>query len=160
MSKMLLAIDDSPGAMKAVGYAARQFSRAKDLEIVLIHVLPNLPAVFWDDGHILSKEEKKERKKIVDKWLADCVTKMEPVFREATALLTAQGIKKKEISRKTISDSIDTANSMLEEAKDSGAQTIVLGRHGNPGGARSLAGSVTNKVVGQGTGITVIIVDS
>ena len=71
MKKMLIAIDESPNALKAVEYAAQQFGVNRDIEIGLVHVLPNLPAIFWDEGHILSDGEKQDRKKVVDKWVAD-----------------------------------------------------------------------------------------
>ncbi len=158
MNRILIAIDESQGAMKAVEYAARYFSRAGDLQILLVHVLPNLPAIFWDDGHILNEEEKKERKKVVDKWLADRIAKLEPVFLQATEALTAQGAPRAAIGRKTISDSLDTAESLLEAAEESAADTIVLGRRGNPEEKRILPGSVAGKVISQGTGLTIIAV--
>jgi hypothetical protein len=83
MKKTLIAIDDSPNAFRAVEYVAQQFAGAADLEIELVHVLPNLPAIFWDEGHILSEEEKRDRKKVVDKWIDDRKAKMEPVFKKA-----------------------------------------------------------------------------
>ncbi len=159
MKRMLIALDESKGAMKAVEYVAERFSRTADLQITLLHVLPNLPAIFWDDGHILSDEEKKERHKVVDKWLANCIANMEPVFEQATALLTAQGLKKQAITRKTVSDSLDTAESLLEAAHDAAARTIVLGRRGKSKEPRGQMGSVAGKVVSQGSGLTVILVD-
>lgn len=59
MKKMLIAIDDSQSAMKAVEYAGQQFSGIGDLQIVLFHVLPNLPAIFWDEG--ISSQNRRRR---------------------------------------------------------------------------------------------------
>ena len=56
---MLIALNDSTAAMRAVEYAARQFSGNGDIEIGLVYVLPNLPAIFWDEGHILSRRREK-----------------------------------------------------------------------------------------------------
>jgi nucleotide-binding universal stress UspA family protein len=159
MGKMLIALDESKSSMKAVEYAAEQFSTTKDLQITLVHVLPNLPAIFWDEGHILSDDEKKDRKKVVDKWLADRLVKMEPLFRKATELLVAKGVGAARIGRKTISDSLDAADSILEAAKDGGFGTIVLGRHSSGNGSRHLIGIVTNKVMSHAAGLTVIVVD-
>ena len=63
MKKMLIAIDDSPNAFKAVEYVAQQFAGTGDLEIELVHVLPNLPAIFWDEGHILSMRRSRTGKR-------------------------------------------------------------------------------------------------
>jgi len=159
MKKMLIAIDDSKSAMKAVEYVARQFGGAQDLTVSLVHVLPNLPSIFWDEGHILSEGEKSERSRVVDKWLADRKTKMEPVFRKAVALLSGQGIPEQQIQMKSISDSTDVAASILEEARDEGYQTIVVGRRGIVEGKHLLLGSVTNKIITQGSGVAITIVE-
>ena len=158
MGRMLIALDESKSSMKAVEYVTEQFSATKDLQLTLVHVLPNLPAIFWDEGHILSDDEKKERKKVVDKWLADRLVKMEPLFRKATELLVARGFSAARISRKTISDSLDAADSILEAAKDGGFGTIVLGRHSSGNGSSHLVGSVTSRVMSHGAGMAVIVV--
>lgn len=158
MGKMLIALDESKSSMKAVEYVAEHFSSIRDLQIMLVHVLPNLPAIFWDEGHILNDEEKKDRKKVVDKWLADRLVAMEPLFRKATDLLVSKGVSAARIGRKTISDSLDAAGSLLEAATDGGFPTIVLGRHSSGNGSSHLIGNVTNKVVNHGGGMTVIVV--
>jgi nucleotide-binding universal stress UspA family protein len=156
MKKMLIAIDDTPVSLKVVEYAG-QFSGAGDLQISLVHVLPNLPAIFWDEGHILSEVEKSERKKVVDKWLADRKAKMEPVFKKAIDVLTRMGVKPQQVQTKSISDSTDIADSILEEARDGGYQTIVVGRCDHR--AKHILGSVSNKIVEQGRGMTVTVVE-
>ena len=153
MTKTLIAIDHSPSAMQAVAYAAAHFAGVKDHQIGIIHVLPNLPAMFWDEGHILSEDEKRERKKVVDKWLADQKASMEPVFRKAVEKLVASGISSGNIRSKSLSDSIDVAASILEEAKDGGYQTLVLGRRGLSPVKRFLLGSVTSKIINHGAGL-------
>jgi nucleotide-binding universal stress UspA family protein len=159
MKKMLLALDDSPCAMKAVEYAGRQFSGAADLQITLVHVLPNLPAIFWDEGHILSGDEKKDRKKVVDTWLSKQKQKIEPVMQSAVKVLARHGIKAESIATKFISDSTDVAESILEEARDGGCQTIVMGRCGIAEGKRLLLGSVTSKVIHLGAKVAICIVE-
>jgi len=159
MKTMLIAIDDSKNAMKAVEYVAAQCKGAQDLQIGLVHVLPNLPAIFWDEGHILSDNEKSERKRVVDKWLEDRRTKMDPVFRKATDILKEAGITADQIRTKSISDSTDVADSLLEEARNEGYQTIVVGRRGLSEGKRLLVGSVTSKIITQGSGLAVTIVE-
>jgi len=159
MKKILIGIDDSISAMKAVEYVANQFSGADDLHIGLVHVLPNLPAIFWDEGHILSEDEKRDRKKVVDKWLADRKAKMEPVFKTAASLLGGKKVQPRQIQTKSISDSTDIAESILEEARDGGYQTIVVGRRGISGGKHLLLGSVTSKIIAQGSGVAITIVE-
>ena len=157
MKKMLIAMDDSTAAMRAVEYAGQQFGGNGDIEVGLVHVLPNLPAIFWDEGHILSEDEKKERKKVVDKWIADRKAKMEPVFRKAAEVLAKSGIKTAQVRTKSISDSTDVALSILEEAKDAGYQTIIVGRCDRS--SKHLLGSVSGKIVNLGAGVAVTVVE-
>lgn len=157
MKKMLIALDDSTAAMRAVEYAGQQFGGNGDIEVGLVHVLPNLPAIFWDEGHILSEDEKKERKKVVDKWIADRKAKMEPVFRKAIEVLAKSGIKTAQVRTKSLSDSTDVALSILEEAKDAGYQTIIVGRCDRS--SKHLLGSVSGKIVNLGAGVAVTVVE-
>lgn len=157
MRKALIALDDSDSAMKAVEYAAAQFGGSGDLQIELVHVLPNLPAIFWDEGHILSDQEKKDRQKVVDKWIADKKAKMEPIFKKATAILTGSGMNPRQIMSKSISDSLDVAGSIMEETTNAGCQTVILGRCNHS--AKHILGSITTKVINHAAGLAVIIVE-
>jgi len=159
MNKMLVAIDGSQCAMRAVDYAGRQFSGNRDLRITLLHVLPYPPAPFWDDGHVLSEQEKAARNSVIEKWLVNQRAKLEPLFKEAVELLIGQGIGPEQIEKKSISDSTDVAESILEEARDGGYQTLILGRCGLSASKRFLMGSVTTKIVNNGSGIAICIVE-
>jgi nucleotide-binding universal stress UspA family protein len=159
MKKILLAIDNSECAKKAVAYVGEQFSNMKDLKITLLHVLPYLATSLWDDGHILSEEERTQRKKVVDRWMKNQQLKLEPMFTNASGILTKGGIKPEQIETKAITDSMDVADSILEEAKNGGYQTLVMGRRGLSPAKRLLIGSVTTKIINHGAGITLCIVE-
>jgi len=159
MNKMLIGIDGSQCAMRAVDYAGRQFSGNRDLRITLLHVLPYPPAPFWDDGHVLSEEEKAARNSVIEKWLVNQRAKLEPLFKEAVELLLGKGIGPEQIEKKSISDSTDVAESILEEARDGGYQTLLLGRCGLSASKRFLMGSVTTKIINNGSGIAICIVE-
>ena len=155
MKKMLIAIDDSSSAMKAVEYVAQQFA-TDGVQVGLVHVLPNLPAIFWDEGHILSEGEKQDRKKVVDKWLDAQKAKMEPLFKKAVAVLTAKGFSSGRVQTKFVSDSTDVADSIVEEARDGGYETVVVGRfHHSP---KHVLGTVSHRIATQASGLIVTIV--
>jgi nucleotide-binding universal stress UspA family protein len=159
MNKMLVAIDGSQCAMRAIDYTGRQFSGNRDLRITLLHVLPYPPAPFWDDGHVLSEEEKAARNSVIEKWLANQRARLEPLFKEAVEMLIGKGIGPEQIEKKSISDSTDVAKSILEEARDGGYQTLVLGRRGLSASKRFLMGSVSTKIVNNGSGLAICIVE-
>jgi nucleotide-binding universal stress UspA family protein len=159
MKKMLLAVDGSESSLRAVEYAGNQFSGLSDILITLLHVLPYPPAPLWDDGHIPTREEKEERQRGIEGWLAGQRAKSEPMFDKVINILTRHGIALKQIEKKTISDSIDIADSILEEARDGGYQTLVLGRRGLSPVKKFLMGSVTAKIITHGAGVAVCVVE-
>ncbi|MGC2061905.1 MAG: universal stress protein [Thermodesulfovibrionales bacterium] len=159
MKKILVAIDGSEGALRAVEYVGSQFSGMADLQITLLHVLPYPPAPLWDDGHIPDKGEKAERDKAIDRWLLNQRTKAEAIFSKAVETLIGGKIAPDQILQKTISDSTDVAASLLEQARDGGYQTLVVGRRGLSPVSRVFMGSVTTKIISHGSGIAVCVVE-
>jgi len=159
MRKILIAIDGSQCAAKAVDYAARQFSGMSDLRITLLHVLPYLTTSLWDDGHILTKQEREERKKVVEKWMENQRRKAEPILNAAAETLTKQGISAAQVETRTISDSTDVAESILEETRNGKFQMLVVGRCGLTAAKRFLMGSVTSKIITRGAGTAICVVE-
>ena len=159
MNKMLIAIDGSRCSMRAVDYIGRQFSGNRDLRITLLHVLPYPPAPFWDDGHVLNEEEKAARNKVIEKWLANQRATLAPLFQEAVDLLIGKGMGPEQIEKKSISDSTDVAESILEEVRDGEYQTLVLGRCGLSASKRFLMGSVTTKIINHGSRVAICVVE-
>ncbi len=156
---MLIAIDGSNCSLRAIEYAGRQFSGVIDLHITLLHVLPYPPARLWDDGHIPTKKEKAEREREIDRWLMDQRAKTEPLFDKALSVLVEAGISRTQLTTKTISDSSDIADSILEETNDGGYQTLVVGRCGISAVKDFLMGSVTTKIINRGTRAAVCVVE-
>jgi len=159
MKKILIAIDGSECALKAVDYAGRQFSGVGDLLITLLHVLPYPPAPLWDDGHIPTKKEKEERDSAIDKWLKNQRSNAEGIFGKAVDILTRNGFGTHQIEKKTVSDSTDVASSILEETRDKGYQTLIVGRCGHSRAKQFVIGSVTMKIISHGAGVAICVVE-
>jgi nucleotide-binding universal stress UspA family protein len=159
LRKMLVAIDGSDSSLKALEYVGRQFSGVSSLEVTLLHVIPYPPAPFWDQGHIPSEAEQEERKRATERWLLDQREKTQSLFDRATDILADEGISKTQMTIKTISDSSDVADTILEETKDGGYQTLVLGRRGLSGVMKLVVGSVTQKIINHGAGVAVCVVE-
>jgi nucleotide-binding universal stress UspA family protein len=159
MRKVLLAIDGSGCASRAIEYCGTQFADMKDLSLTLLHVLPYLPPQLWDDGHILSAEEKAMRQEVIAKWLENQKLAVEPLFQGASEKLTQRGIHPEQIETKVIYDATDTATSILEEARNGGYLTLVIGRCGFSRMPERLLGSTTSKIIQQGAGLTIAVVE-
>jgi len=159
VKKLLIALDGSECALKAADYVGKQFSGNSDLQITLLHVLPYPPAPLWDEGHIPSDEEKKTREKGIQNWLINRTAKTEAFFSKAVDLLITRNIAPLQIEKKAISDSMDVADSIIEETRSGGYLTLVLGRCGRSSAKKYLMGSVTTKIINRGTGAAICIVD-
>jgi hypothetical protein len=158
MPKILIGVHDKYCSMRAVEYMGKQFALSSDLEVLLVHVLPNLPALFWDEGHILSETEKQERQKVVDTWIAKQRDMIEPILQSMVRHLVQCGLRQEQVKMKFISGSVDVADSLLDEAKDGRYQTILLGRCGIREGKHLLVGSIPSKLIQNAAGMAVCIV--
>jgi nucleotide-binding universal stress UspA family protein len=160
MKKILVALDGSQGSSRVVDYIGRQFSGMGDLSVTLFHVMPGIIPELWDDGHILTEEEKAERKTVLEKWLSNQKLKLAPFFRTAVEALTHQGIRPEQIETKSVAESISNIpECILAEARTGGYTTLVMGRCGHSSTAHFLMGSTSNKIINTGAGIPVCLVE-
>ncbi|MCL5022862.1 MAG: universal stress protein [Nitrospirae bacterium] len=159
MRRILIAVDGSECALKAVAYAAGQFSWSSDARITVLYVLPYLATSLWDDGHILTTQEREERKKVAQRWMETQRQKAGPLLQAAVETLRQGGIETDRIETKMISDSTDTADSILEETRNGNYRMLILGRCGHTGARRLLMGSVTTKILNHGAGTAICVVE-
>ena len=159
MRKILVAIDGSKHSSRVIEYCGKQFSGMSDLSLTLFHVLPNLPARFWEEGHILTGGEMTARRVVADKWLINEKLATEPMFQSAIEILTRAGIDRERIETKTIYDSTNEVASILEETRDGGYLTLVLGRYGLSWIDEHVLGSTTGKIIHRGAGLAICVVE-
>jgi len=155
--KLLIGLDKSEGAWKAVEYVAKTFTQTPGVEVTLLHILGGLPPAFWDDGHILSEKERENRQRLIDNWQADREKDWQDLVAKATELLKSAGLTS--VSSKFTPKYYDEAEDIVKEAVEGGCSTIVMGRRGLGAAKSLLLGSVTNKVVQNSRGRAVIVVE-
>lgn len=158
MQRILIGVHDKQCSMRAVEYAGKHFTLTGDVEVTLAHVLLNLPAMFWDEGHILTDEEKRDRQKVIDVWVAKQREMIEPVLQSMARHLVKCGLRPEQVKTKFISGSTDVADSLLDEAKEGKFQTILLGRCGIQEGKHLMAGSTPSKLIHHAAGLAVCVV--
>ena len=172
--KLLIGLDKSEGAWKAVEYVARTFAQTPGVEVTLLHILGGLPPAYWDDGHILSEKERENRQRLIDNWQAEREKesrqrlvanwqkeeekKWQELVKKAYDCLTAAGIPSDTVVNKFKPKYFDVAEDILREAETGSFNTIVMGRRGLGMTKTLLLGSVTNKVVQNNKGGAVTIV--
>jgi len=156
-NRVLVSLDHSEGAWRALRYAAQTFGKGS--EITLLHILSNLPPSFWDDGHILKGKEYEERRQLVAKWKEDQKRINLKLIDKARELLISSGFPPEAIKDDFRPLSVGVAEDIIDEAMTRGVDTIVMGRRGLGMAKSLLLGSVTQKVVQYARGCAVVVVE-
>lgn len=157
MAKLLIALDSSEGAWRAVEYVAQTFGKTPGVQVTLLHILSGLPPALWDDGHILQDKEREARQRMVAGWQKEQEKKWQDLVNKAHQHLSAAGLAKGAVANKFKPKYYDVAEDIINEAQTVGCDTVVMGRRGLGMAKSLLLGSVTRKVVDNAKGCSVTI---
>ncbi|MGA9536270.1 MAG: universal stress protein [Desulfobacterales bacterium] len=136
----IVALDGSPGSMRALDYASSLMDGFKG-KVVLFHALRHIGYPEPATGRIAALKE-------VEKSIWDDAKKMlEPTLTAAKDRLMKAGRKKDKIVTKIVTGVSSRAGALIEEAKKSGCGSIIVGRTGISQVEDFNIGRVANKVV-------------
>lgn len=145
---ILIAVDESSNARRAVFYVARLLGGLPDFRIHLLHVLSPPEDDFFPSAAAKDAYVQKHRREI------------ERVLEEYRQILTDNGFTAEAVSTHTperycpsIADCIIAEREMLHPS------TIVIGRQGVSRQEEFLFGSVSSKIVNKAKGCTVWVVE-
>ena len=158
MAKLLIALDSSEGAWRAVEYVGKTFGKSTGVQVTLLHILSGLPPAFWDDGHVLQDKEREARKRMVASWQQEQEKNWQDLVNKAHHHLTKAGLAKEAVANKFKPKYFDVADDIIDEAQAGGYDTVVMGRRGLGMAKALLLGSVTRKVADGAKGCAVTIV--
>ncbi|MFH1349614.1 MAG: universal stress protein [Pseudomonadota bacterium] len=153
--KILIAMDDSENAMRAVGFVAESFNPQH--EITLFSVLPDTAAIcemyspeltpyFLSQRDAFCSIEEKKRELISE------------AMKEAIEILLKAGFKKESIRTKVEAQQKGIPRDIIDEA-NSGYDIVVLGRRGLSGIKEFFLGSVSQKVLNSVKEVSVLLVN-
>jgi nucleotide-binding universal stress UspA family protein len=133
-TRLLLALDDSDAARRAVKYVAKFVGRRKGFRICLVHVLCPLPPELLEHGG--SEDPSKEARLQHDledqqgRWIATAKKKAQKDLDQAVATLRKAGISARALQSLFCepSEGPKTADVLLDMAKECRCRTIVVGR--------------------------------
>ncbi|HSB51279.1 MAG TPA: universal stress protein [Dissulfurispiraceae bacterium] len=157
--KVLLPLDCSEGAWRAVEYVAHAFGQTPGIEVTLLHILDSLPAVFWDDGHILQEDERVARQRLIAHWESEQEKTCSGLFARAKERLVGAGVPAGSVQGTFKPITVDVAEDIVAEALSGGYDTIVLGRRGLGAAKSIILGSVAYKVLQNARGCAVTIAE-
>ena len=155
LPKVLVALDNSDNAARAVEYVSKNFSA--DHEVTLFSVIPDtqmlcnidspeLTPYFQSQRNVFCALEDKKKELI------------EAAANRAKDVLLKAGFKKEKIAVKVQAKKKGIARDIVAEA-ESGYDTIVMGRRGLSGIKEFMMGSVSQKVLNSAKDLSVIIVN-
>jgi nucleotide-binding universal stress UspA family protein len=149
--EILVAMDGSPGAMKAVDYVANLFG-GSNKEIILFHAMRHLGFPFMNTG------DASRMKKIEKMFWSEDQEVMEQVFEDAKARLFKAGFKAAQVRTKIIKGVTSRAVSLVGKVKKNVYGTLVVGRTGVSQVDEFNIGRVSNKVVHHAENMAVWII--
>jgi nucleotide-binding universal stress UspA family protein len=135
-NNVLVAIDNSENAIRAVDYVA-QILGGFDFKISLFHAIRGDQAIHPGIVHLFFPEES----------LEDAKTEAIAVFDKAKRRLEKAGFTADQINSKLVSGVPSRAEAIVKEAREGDYRTIVLGRRGLSKVQEFLLGRVSNKII-------------
>jgi len=148
--KLLLALEPSPGAMRAVDHVG-DILGGTNTHVELLNVV-RTPSLFNHEMDDLAPAKQREIYDQEEKEMA-------PVFEDATNVLTEAGFKQNQITTKLISGVGSRAGTIVEEAKRKGCGTIAIGRRGVTTVEDFFMGRVSNKVINLARDMAVWVIN-
>lgn len=148
-NRILLAVDASENSRKVVDYAGG-FAVNSETELTLLHVVRNFGLGLMNSLNLRDQE--------IQGFMEEVEIDIRRMFRSYRATLETVGVEPAKISTKRTRESYTRAGDILQEAKEGGYGTIVMGRRGLSKVHEFLLGRVTNKVLQRAEKFAVWIV--
>ncbi len=146
--EILIAVDDSENALRAVTYVGQLLGGASNFKITLLHIIPDP-----EDDYFPSQEEK-------IKWLSHYKKKTDALLDDYRQVMIREGFRSQDIAQRSAPLSYPSiAECILAECKNAGNTTIVVGRQGFSRSEEFLFGSISNKIVNHARNCTVWVVE-
>jgi nucleotide-binding universal stress UspA family protein len=157
--KILIAIDASENSLKAVKYAAGILG--SESEVTLYHIFFKLPHEDIKESDLLPHHHVSFSGTTGDfkKWLAEQRAAVEEAVGAARKILIKGGLDPEKVKIKIEERKQGVATDILNEIKEGGYDTVVVGRRGLSGVKRFLSGSVTAKIMHHAENCAVWVVE-
>jgi nucleotide-binding universal stress UspA family protein len=155
---ILAAVDESAYADRIAAHLAQTLGPLPQVRVSFFNVIPAKPPAYWDDGHILDKAERGERRGEVKKWQWGYEEMMGGIFAKARGALTKAGVAEERISTKMHTRRSGTARDILAELDRGGYNIVALGRRGS-GSSQVDLGSRASKILRSARDCTIVLVN-
>ena len=145
---ILIAVDESENARRAVSYVAQILAGIKGFKVLILHVIRQP-----EEDYFPTSSEK-------DRWLGQYKLKVDAMLKDYRQILIRAGFTPEDVSvRSTLRYCPSLAECILAERDQSGYSTIVVGRQGLSRSEEFLFGSVSSKIVNHARDCTIWVVE-
>jgi len=161
-SRILVAVDDSDHATRALRYVGTMLRDTRDMHVTLFHVLRPMPRELLEHGG--SEDPRAEShladnlKKEQENWIKSESLVEYPILVKARDVFGRTGFPLDRVTLK-FGHGDDIARNILEEARNGGYGTIVVTRQCSNGLKRFFGGGITDKLLRDATGFTLWVVE-
>ncbi len=152
--KLLVAVDDSLQAMKAIDYVALMARVLAPVRFVLFHVQPALSQYLTDEAR-----RKEKARRVLKEILAANDAKGREVLDSALQRMARKGVDPKRIETVTAPMDVGVANDILAVGNAKPYDAIIVARRGASSIQKWFMGSVTANLVEHTTLVPIWVVD-
>jgi nucleotide-binding universal stress UspA family protein len=145
--KVLIGLEDHPECLSLVRYAAEWLAAVPNLQYTLLHLMPPQPPTFWDDGHILTADEQKQREAQREKWRTGWIERVEKLLAEGRDILIGKGVAANNIETRINTISQGIAQDLLNDIQQNAYQVVVIGKKSFRQAKPFNLGSHANKIL-------------
>jgi len=162
---IVVAVDESEAAERALRYVGRIVGSCRGLKVRLLHLLPPYPRGAIEHGGAEEPEREvaleEDMEEAQEEWIARKEKEAEPLFDRARAVLEEEGASPASVETVvgTITDEKALARKCLDTARASGYRTIALGRSSLSGLKELFHRHPSDELVRQAEGFTIWVVD-
>ena len=149
-NRVLVAVDSSDNSLRAVDHVGFMLA-GTDSPVTLFHTMRHL-------RRFVPQEVLEEAPELEELWKTKAGQEIEPFMKKAKQILLQAGLNESQITKKVVDGSRSAASDILEEARNNGYGTIVMGRRGLSGVREFFMGSVSSKVLQSSTRMATWIV--
>ena len=156
--KVLIAMEGVPESRELSDYAADLFGPCRQLSYTFMHIMPPIQPAFWDDGHILSSAEQKNRQRRIEKWRVEWTDTVGRYMSEGHDLLLERGVREQSVESLILQTKEGIARDLLNEMDADKFQVVVMGKKRSHERKPFLMGSHAAKILQNAKGVILCLV--
>jgi len=142
-NKLLVGLDTSEGAMRAVDHVVSTRNGFNERQIFLMHAVRTWRGMSPIPTPLMAQIEEER----INALIAEATESIEPVFKEATQRLERGGYKPDRIRTEVISGVESRAMAMIQYARENEIGTLIMGRRGLSRAEDFIMGRVGHNIV-------------